>query len=737
MSGRRLAFPPAATLVALGFSSTVVQALLLREAMAALSGSEMAWGAVLFAWLVGMAAGARAGVRLGTVRFARTAPFLVLILGAGGVLLFRAAPVLAAVGAGVSLTTWRALWLWIAAVLPAAAAGGLAFPILAHELPGTNAAGNAYVREAAGALVGGVVFTFVLAPWGTAVTLVLCSALTGALQLARRHLVAALLSLAAGIAVAGPAASTLAHATWRWSGRPGRLAAWRETRDQRLELAAGEPAVVYADGRLLASFPDPWGTIPQAHLLMLLHPAPRRILATGVLADGALIPMLEHPVRRIDIAEEDPELPDLLASWYGHRLRDAIRDPRVVVHPRDPIATLSRGGTWDLIALLDPDPSTIRRSRTRTVEFYRRCREHLSPEGILVVRVGVPDTYVGGAGGRLLAITASSLRTVFSRVAGIPGEHVLIVAGGPEADLDLSPDTLVARWRARDIADPSFPPDLITVLLDPDRALPLSHFLQTVQAPTNTIFRPRAVLVAAALTEGRGQPPLLRIAANLGSRSSLPLAVAVVILASVLVIRSARGSPFGVESAAVVGLSSMAWWLLLLAQWQATVGSVFSEVGALSAAFMAGLALSAHLAGRQSHPEKLLPWALAAGGALSLVLTSPAVLSAPRIAIPVLLGLGGGLTGAAFPGAAALAGLGSARTGSGRGFAADEAGAGLAAITVGLIALPWIGLTATAIGIAGLDIATAAACLVAVRRRSPGLTHPLESGGSRLGTGSR
>jgi len=717
--GYRVELPPAVTLIALGFSSTVVQALLLREAMAALSGSEMAWGAVLFAWLIGMAAGARAGVGLGTARFAKLAPLVVLVLGAAGVVLFRAAPALAAVGPGVTLTTWKALWLWIAAVLPAAAAGGLAFPILAHELPGANAAGNAYVREATGALIGGVAFTFALAPWGTAVTLVLCSAMTGALQLARRHVAAAIVTLAVGIVAAGPAASALAHATWHWSGRPGELAAWHETREQRLELAAGEPAVVYADGRLLASFPDPWGTIPQAHLLMLLHPAPRHVLATGVLADGAVIPMLEHPVERLDIAEEDPQLPGLLERWYGRRLADALRDPRVVLHARDPIATLSRGGTWNLIALLDPDPSTIRRNRTRTVEFYQRCRAHLSPEGLLVVRVGVPDTYVGGAGGRLLAITATSLRSVFPQVAGIPGEHVLIVAGGPEADLDLSSDTLVARWLARGIADPSFPPELIPVLLDPDRADPLSHFLQTAQAPTNTIFRPRAVLVAAALSEGRGQPPLLRAAATLESVSPLPLAVAVAALVLLLFFRSARGSPFGVESAAVVGLSSMAWWLLLLAQWQATVGSVFSEVGALSAAFMAGLAVSAYFAGRQDRPERLLPWVLAAGGALSLAVASSAVLTAPRLVIPVLLGLGGGLTGAAFPGAAALAGLGSPRAGSGRGFAADEAGAGLAAITVGLIALPWTGLTATANGIAALDIATAAACLVAAWRRSP------------------
>jgi len=172
-----------------------------------------------------------------------------------------------------------------------------------------------------------------------------------------------------------------------------------------------------------------------------------------------------------------------------------------------------------------------------------------------------------------------------------------------------------------------------------------------------------------------------------------------------------------VETAGVVGLTSMAWWLLLLALWQASVGSVYAQVGALSAAFMGGLVCGAAALRRHRRPERLLPAILTLGALLSVTVASPLPLAAPRLLIPLLLVAGGVLTGAAFPGAAALAGAGATRQGGGRGFAADEAGAGLAALSVGLFALPWAGMVPTAAGLAAIDLAAAAALVLAAQAR--------------------
>ena len=161
---------PRVALIALGVATGVAQALLLREAMAALGGSELAWGAVMSLWLAGMAVGSRLGVRMGSAAVGRVLPLVTLALAASGVVLLRAAPALAGAAPGETITTTSATWIWAAAVLPIALVGGLAFPILAGTL-GPASGGRAYGLEAAGALLGGLALSLALAPLGTAAAL--------------------------------------------------------------------------------------------------------------------------------------------------------------------------------------------------------------------------------------------------------------------------------------------------------------------------------------------------------------------------------------------------------------------------------------------------------------------------------------------------------------------------------------------------------------------------------------
>jgi hypothetical protein len=158
---------PRATVFLLGSSTVIAQALLLREAMAAMGGSELAWGTVMALWLAGVSVGARVGVRWGSPALARRLPVVVIALAGLGVIVFRAAPALVGASAGETITTASAAWLWVVAVLPAALSGGLAFPVLAHLVGGVGG-GRAYALEAAGALVGGVLLSLVLVQLGAA-----------------------------------------------------------------------------------------------------------------------------------------------------------------------------------------------------------------------------------------------------------------------------------------------------------------------------------------------------------------------------------------------------------------------------------------------------------------------------------------------------------------------------------------------------------------------------------------
>ena len=88
----------------------------------------------------------------------------------------------------------------------------------------------------------------------------------------------------------------------------------------------------------------------------------------------------------------------------------------------------------------------------------------------------------------------------------------------------------------------------------------------------------------------------------------------------------------------------------------------------------------------------------------------------PLVAVPTLLIVGGGLTGSAFPGLAAFSDQGTRRS-AGIAFAADEIGAAAGAVLVGMIAIPWAGITATAVGLAFVSMSTIPAVVIALRRK--------------------
>jgi len=221
-------------------------------------------------------------------------------------------------------------------------------------------------------------------------------------------------------------------------------------------------------------------------------------------------------------------------------------------------------------------------------------------------------------------------------------------------------------------------------------------------------------MLAAGLHEARAKPAFLRLILGLERQSAWPLAAALGIAVFCLLAMSFSRPPV-FSTAAAVGFGSMGWWLLLIATWQATRGSVYSEIGVLTALFMAGLAGGAGLACRWPEPAHRLPLALAAGAVLSLLIAAGVAVHFPLAAVPVLLIAGGGLTGLAFPGLTALSGRGSRRS-AGIAFAADEAGAAAGALIVGIVAIPWAGLTATAWGLAALQLAAIPAVLMTLRR---------------------
>ncbi len=730
-----------AAFAAAGFAAAAAQVLLLRELLVCAAGDEAAIGAGLAVWLLGIAFGAEARRR--ARRPLPPGALLALLAAAGGmgIVVLRLLRAAAAPPSGELPGLGLVLLLASASLLPAGALVGASFSALAAHaatlLPPGEALARLYVVESLGSLLAGasasLLLGTLLSPFPAALLAGLAAALLAVFAAvpglgAARTAVAllALVSLAAG-----PLDEATERRRFEALSPSAPLAAVRDTPHAHLALAAGEPAALFESGAFSAVLPDPWTGETLAHLAASLAESPRRVLLLGGVERGLLRFLLRHGPERVDVVVSDPRALAFLRDRLPREERAALRDPRVALVEDDPRRFLARSrATWDLVLLLGPDPVTLARARLLTKESFRAAAARLSPRGALVVSLRTSSAALAGETAALGGSVLGALRSALPVVRATPGPDTLLVAGFDRTAVTLDPAVAAARFRSRGIVAEAFAPELFPLLLAPANVARIEAALDDAarRAAPSSDDRPVSLLHALARRHdetaslaGRGLGALGRLPAPL-------LALLVLLPSAGLALRSAvRAVPLraaALHGAAATGAAGMALSFLLLLSYQAREGALYGALGALTAAFMLGLAAGAAGARRavRRRPGRearvLVATLLGAGlllALLALLLPAFAAFSAAPAAASfgahaALLLLAGGATGALFPvsSAAFLAAGDDAGTAAGRFAAADHLGGAAAALLAGVVLVPALGMRATGLLAAALVLLAAA-----------------------------
>jgi spermidine synthase len=700
----------------IGFAAQVFQVLALREVLGQVEGSEAVVGVTLGGWLLGCAA----GVALGRRAAART-PDPARLLGI--------AAVAAAALAVAALLAVRFARGWLPLVpgevpgigtgLLLAAAGGLvpalgygfAFPAAARLLDGTGA----YAVEAAGALLGGVLFTFVLAPLLPPAGIAALAVALSAAPFLRAAPLPAGVAVAAGLAglLAGPAVE---HGTREaaWSAYlPGhRLLATGQSRYGPLDvLGLRGQASLYRYGHLDFTSPDPEGAALKAHLALCLHPAPRRVLVAGG-GPGVVREALLEPLESLVYVDPDPGALTVSGDWIDAGDRDALRDPRVRLLATDPRAAIRDAtGAFDVIALFGLEPATAAADRFYTVEFFREAARALAKDGILVLSLRGTGEYRAPDLLRRNAMVLNSASVAMMWSWMIPGEAGYLVCrpwgeiSAPSEEISFDPVLLAKRFRDRNIRTPGMTPEQFHLVF-----------------PEGEFERTRKALAAAGEDAGGNSDrepaayhrTLLLRAAEQGARldpacgGSLAWAVAGAILLAVLAL-AVFGGPCD-ASVAGTGFTGMGTFVVVLLGYQSGRGDLYTEVGLLAGLFMAGIAI-----GSLGEPKRL--WWVDFLLFMAVVAGVQFAWRGSWSCFGLSL-MAGWCTGATFP--AALAAGGDAA----RLYALDLAGAALGALLAGTLLLPAAGAWALVALFAGVKLAGGAASWFRLRRPPPPASAP-------------
>jgi spermidine synthase len=277
---------------------------------------------------------------------------------------------------------------------------GAMFPLVAKTVVDSlgqvsRRIGTVYVGNTLGSIAGSLVVGFGLLPLlglrGSFLALVALNLCVGVAV----TVIAASRDVGRAVAVAGAAALGLAFLVVpprlfesQYATRFGTLRFYREDVTDTVmvtEAKDGSRMIRYGDGRGTAGTPTVVGDRMYAHIPMLLHPAPRKVLQICFGVGNSLSSVLQYPVERVDAVELSPSV-IAAAPYFEATNRGSIDDPRVHLTINDGrnflLASRER---YDVIRLDPPELHTAGIVNLYTLEFYEMARDHLAEGGIFSI----------------------------------------------------------------------------------------------------------------------------------------------------------------------------------------------------------------------------------------------------------------------------------------------------------------------------------------------------------------
>lgn len=723
-------------LILMGFTSLAVQTLLIREFLITFYGNELTIGLILGNWIMLEA--------LGSILFNRLSlkskrPYLAYALLQTGIALYlplsifliRTAKNILGLTPGEGIGILPIFFSSLFILAPLSLFDGSQFPFGCRILSDTKgkpleSAGRVYILEAAGFILAGPIFTYLLITklnsFSIAFLLGLLNLISAIFLLKNAlkdtltksfYIFINILFILAALTFFGPS-QKLQRISINKQWQAKEVLSYRNSIYGNLAVTkSGEQYTFYSDGLPIITTPVPDIAFVEelVHFTMLSHPNPKNVLLLSGGSGGVIKEILKYPIEKLTYTELDPDLIKLIKDFPTDLTKSELADPRLEIKHIDGRRFLRlTKSRYDIAILNLPMPSTLQLNRFYTQEFFQGIESALAEGGVFGFALPGSLSYLSPALRNLNGSILNTLKDVFC-VQVIPGDFNLFIA--KKSDFSLSPDTFLGRLKEKNIQTQLLNKfhleyrlhqrwldwfynslsDYAKIRKNFDLA-PSATFYSI--AYWNTIFSPRFEKLFKILDKLSFKPTLLcLIIFGLG-----------LILLKRLIPKLKRASiGFAIFSTGFVGMS---FNLIIIYAYQSFYGFVFSHLALLVTAFMAGLTLGGWLMTKNlekirddfslfSKIELALTGFCFTAGLLLLCLKN---FASPEFSFVffILAAISGYLVGSEFPLANKIYGRdkSSTRT-AGILYALDLGGAWLAALIISVALVPVIGILKTCV----------------------------------------
>lgn len=366
-----------------------------------------------------------------------------------------------------------------------------------------------------------------------------------------------------------------------------------------------EQITLYQDGLATASIPDPAEAEEITHFALLQRPESKKVLLVGGGFSGAIEEVLRYPLTTLDYVEIDPDIIPLIRGLLSPEKGVFFESPRLRIHHLDGRTFLQKTKEFfDVVIIAVPEPATAQLNRFYSREFYSLIKNHLSPDGVVSLRVSSAENYQSLSLTRYLKNIYSTFSSVFSNVEIIPGDTNIFLAS--DGQLTIDPEFFVTNLKKYQIETRIIRSQILSARLSPMRVEKLKSRISSSISSLNSDLQPKGYLyflIYWASQFGLTEAKILEFFTQI-PQIILILLPLLLILAIFLPVFSFKGkAALPGLPLIVLGFTSLMAEVLILLWFQIRFGYIYEKIALLIACFMFGLFAGALISQKFSSTE--------------------------------------------------------------------------------------------------------------------------------------
>jgi len=595
-------------LLTAGFFSILGQVVILRELNAAFYGIELIYILSFALWMIGAAIGAAAGNRkyIPGDKSINILFILSAVLLMGDIIFIRGIRILFGGVPGGYLPFIIQISGLLIALLPAGFFSGLLFQWTAKKYiskKGTLA--KAYAVESAGGILGGLISTLFLnqgiSNFSIALTYSGCIAFIFiAFSIYRKNRLIKYLTAASAvfIFILFGFSHHIDMMLTSWNHHD--LVESVDTPYGRITITSSGKQICVFEDDVLSYETQSVSAEEFVHLAALQTVNPDNILVLGGGYAGIISELLKLPVRKIDYVEINKNLVDLLKIHLPGGLRKSLTDEKVEIINNDPRKFLQKKRSYDIIFTGMPEPMSAQNNRFYTKEFFRQCSGSLKAGGILAFKIASSENIWTPQLTERNAAVYNAVKSEFNYVLVLPGVENIFIAS--ESELITGTKTLIDRFNARNLKTRLVSPQYINYVFTNDRFNEIKALLSDNNYIINSDMHPVCFTYTTSIWLSKFFPDFTYRDDFLQKTGSKKILIILCIILFAAVFIFTKKSVWIKRSVLVfaAGFMGMILETILILFYQTKEGILYSNIGMLLTAFMAGLALGSYIINKSS-----------------------------------------------------------------------------------------------------------------------------------------